>query len=129
MSDSLAGNLATVLHLDDDSGILEDVAKFLKLNGYRVLSALNVAVAKVHLQRERVDFAVVDLFLEGDDGEELSNEFVRGELHPRAIPYLRMTSAPGLVPPDAVGCAVLPKATFRKEPEQLLKLLSETLGS
>lgn len=118
--------MKTILLLDDDPRHLEELGKFLEENGYDVCSCLNVSQAIRAIGELEVDFAIVDLFLEGNDGEELSNEFVASVLIPANIPYGRMSSAPGLVPREYSGKWVFDKRRFRKEQQEFLKVL---LGS
>lgn len=109
-----------ILHLDDDPGLLEEVKEYLSAEGYQVFSAANI-VAASHVLSLGIDLAIVDLFLEGDEGEELSNNFVRYSLETASVPYLRLSSAPGLVPGDCKGCGVIDKREFRRRPQILLE--------
>lgn len=112
-----------VLHLDDDPVLLEEVRDALEAEAFTVFSAANVTEAEAFIAAHQIDFAVVDLFLEGNDGDELSNDFIRAHLQPRGILYGRMTSAPGLVPADCTGCWVMPKAVFRRSPYALGEMI------
>ncbi len=116
-----------VLHLDDDKDLLADVRTALEEAGLSVFSAPNVDVAADIVTGHKINFAVVDLFLEGDDGEELSNDFIRNILMPRGIPFGRMTSAPGLVGEDVAGRWILPKGVFRRAPHTLAALIRKTV--
>jgi len=118
--------MKTILLLDDDPRHLENLSSFLEENGFDVCSCQNVGQATRAVGEIELDFAIVDLFLEGNDGEHLSNDFVANVLIPAAIPYGRMSSAPGLVPKEFAGKWIFDKRRFRREPQEFLKVL---LGS
>lgn len=123
----MSGNIR-VLHLDDDPRVLEEVKDYLSAEGYQVYSATNL-VAAAHVLLQGVDLAIVDLFLEGDEGEELSNGFVRHSLKGVSLPYLRLSSAPGLVPADCKGSGVIDKGEFRRRPRILLEAIMKITSS
>lgn len=115
--------LKRILILDDDPHHLEQLREALEGEGHVVFPALNVKTAALAVQAG-IDFAIVDLFLEGDDGDELSNDFISDTLIPRGIAYARMSSAPGLVPKHLSGCGVYDKRSFRANPSEFLRILA-----
>lgn len=116
----------TILLLDDDSWHLQHLTEVLQGAGYLALGCLDVEAATRALE-EAPSFAIVDLFLAGDSGSELSATFIEQELLSRGIAYGRMTSAPSLVPPHLRGSWVLPKSQFRQNPQILVDLLLESV--
>lgn len=114
----------TILLLDDDPLHLEELSEVLNANGYQTICCSTVDAAVTALEQQP-DFAIVDLFLQGDDGEELSNHFVTAYLVPKGIAYGRMSSAPHLVPDHLVGRWVVDKRRFRRDPEMVLDYLGQ----
>jgi DNA-binding NtrC family response regulator len=119
--------LPHILLLDDDEIHVEHLSEALERWGYRVTACLNVEAAERAL--DGIDLAIVDLFLAGNEGEELSNGFVLQRLVPRGIPYIRLSSAPGLVPKNCAGCGVYDKRSFRREPERFRDSLNRLFES
>lgn len=111
-----------ILLLDDDPTLLRALSELLEENSYQVSAALNVARAIATLS-SNPDFAIVDLFLAGDKGDALSNDFIRDHLVPRKIPYGRLTSAPRLVPKEYSGEWVLDKRLVATSPQTLIAAL------
>jgi CheY-like chemotaxis protein len=118
----LAEEERKILLLDDDERHLEALADVLQNLGFLPLCCKDPAEALAALENEPI-YAIVDLFLAGDDGAELSNSFIRQELIPRCIRYGRLTSAPQLVPQDLQGEWVVHKRKFWNNPEEILGLL------
>lgn len=118
---------ALILLLDDDSSFLRTVSNFLCGRGYECLETQTAFEAAAAVRTRNISCAVVDLFLDGDRGDSLSNEFVRDFLD--AIPYVRLTSAPQLVPPEFSGHAVLHKRRFLDNPARLEELIIEMLAA
>ena len=98
--------------------MLHEIAEVLSAAGYTALQAQTVEIAEDILLEHEISFAVVDLFLLGDRGSELSNDFIRQHLG--AIPYVRMTSAPHLVPEEFSGHGIIAKQDFVYCPDLLL---------
>ncbi len=126
-----------ILLLDDDTRHLDEVRMYLEREGYEVFLADTVSAAQKVLEKreaekqegeQAIDFAIVDLFLAGDAGDNLSNEFIRDSLIPAGIPYGRMSSAPYAVPPGYKGLWVLDKRHFWRQPQLLGDALIETLA-
>ncbi len=115
--------MKTILLLDDDFHHLDDLSRVLVANGYEPIPCADVGAAMLALQQGPVDFAIVDLFLSGNEGDELSNEFIELVLVPAGIKYGRMSSAPGMVPKEWVGEWVLDKRAFRRDSSELIKAL------
>ncbi|MCB0346049.1 MAG: hypothetical protein KDD66_13090 [Bdellovibrionales bacterium] len=113
----------SILHLDDDPGFLTRVSELLNRSGYRTCSASNVEEAKRFMQSHDISCAIVDLFLEGDRGDLLSNNFI--EQYLVNVPYARLTSAPKLVPPKFSGSGIVHKYHFLDNPSLLLNLIIE----
>jgi DNA-binding response OmpR family regulator len=101
------GSPKKILILDDDPWLLKELGAALENAGYVVLASRNVDGA-VQALAQHPDFAIVDLFLDGEVGSELSNNFIRDNLVPAAIPYARLTSAP----PSSAGNGCFINATF-----------------
>ncbi len=119
--------MKTILLLDDDPHHLSMLKDCLEDAGYDAVPCLDVMAAVSVLKERPIDFAIVDLFLTGDSGDYLSNDFIELFLVPAAIPYGRMSSAPGLVQKEFSGKWVYDKRKFRAEPGTFLELLGETL--
>lgn len=92
-----------ILIVDDDVTVLRTFRAALTARGCTVVCAESIEEARCALDDAQPCFALVDLMIEGGTGEHLTNEFVRGVLAPRGIEYARITSAPRLVPSDAIG--------------------------
>ncbi len=90
----------SVLILDDSPDIRSSVNRTLTAAGYEVFAATTAEEAESHLNLFEISFAVVDLYLEGDEGPELSNNFIRNFLIPRGIPYLRPDYYPQVIFPE-----------------------------
>jgi DNA-binding NtrC family response regulator len=118
---------ALVLVLDDDKTFLKTLSILLEDRGHTALLCSNVAEAVAALT-QKPTVSIVDLCLAGDGGEELSNEFVRQHLVPAAIPYVRLTSAPGGVPPDLQGNGVFDKRDLWFDDEGVMYQIEEALG-
>ncbi len=116
-----------VLLLDDDTDLLHEVGETLTGAGFEVARCSTVKVAIMQLA-VRPDFALVDLFLDGNLGDELSNGFVRDYLMPAGIPYARLSSAPALVPKEFAGSFVMHKREFSLYPEKLVALVQQALA-
>ena len=115
-----------ILVLDDSATVRADLDLLLRGWNFEPLLAANVAEA-VYLLEFGVDFAIVDVFLEGARGDELSAEFVEKYLIPKNIPYGRFTSAPEFVPQEHQGLWVLHKYDVRSKPELMHAALLESL--
>lgn len=117
-----------ILLLDDSEDHLEELSRTLEAWGFQVTACLNVAAATSAIQTG-ISFAIVDLFLAGNEGDELSNGFVVSELLPRGIPFIRMSSAPGLVPAQFSGLGVYDKRMFRRDRDAFRDYLNVRLSS
>ena len=115
-----------ILVLDDSSQILAEVALLLSRWGYEPLIAQNPEEARCAVEKG-VDFAIVDLFLDGARGDELSEQFIDQVLLPRDIPFGRLTSAPEFVPAHQHGLWILHKYDVRNRPELLRLALEEVV--
>lgn len=115
--------LKNFLILDDDP-MIHELVKPLLSELFKLFHAYNVDDANKIVEKESIDFVISDLFLEGDTGDELSNNFIRNKVIPLAIPYCRMTSAPRLVPPDCQGLGIVDKREVFNNKNLLLDLLA-----
>lgn len=114
-----------ILLLDDDPYLLDSVAAVLEGSFFAPLPCSNVDEA-IEALKSHPSLAIVDLFLDGDQGMELSNNFIRDYL--TSIPYLRLSSAPSLVPKQFSGKGVMHKRTFRENPMGLIELIQRSLN-
>ncbi len=71
---SASPGAATILVVDDDGQILELVARFLRSNGFRVLTARDGREMRSVLAETGADLIVLDLMLPGANGLELCRE-------------------------------------------------------
>ena len=115
-----------ILVLDDSSTVRADLDSLLRGWDFEPLLAANVPEA-VYMLDLGIDFAIVDVFLDGARGDELSAEFVKNYLIPQSIPYGRFTSAPEFVPDAHRGDWVLHKYDVRCDPELMHAALLESL--
>ena len=67
-----ASQTAHVLVIDDDPGIRDIVQRYFTAQGFRVSTAADGAAARAVLELQRVDLALVDLGLPGEDGLSLT---------------------------------------------------------
>ena len=119
---------SAVLLLDDDQTVLH----FLKMNfarhGVEVFAFNNTDQAREFLSTNsnklKIKIAIIDLFLEGDRGDHLSNNFIRDELIPFQIDYCRLTSAPLLVPEEFMGKEVYDKQIVLSDFESFFESLT-----
>jgi len=115
-----------ILLLDDDRNHLHELSRYLSTEGYTPLAALDPDIAEGLLE-QNPKFAIVDLFLAGEQGAELSSQFILNFLVPRGIPYGRMSSAPDMVPETERGEWVVHKRDFWNDPDSLYPLLQQVL--
>jgi DNA-binding NtrC family response regulator len=111
-----------ILLLDDSDLLRKELVELLLKWGYDPKDAATPAEAELCVE-SGVDFAIVDVYLDGGRGAELSEEFINKVIHPQAIPYGRLTSAPESVPEYQRGLFVLDKHLVRYRPS----LLRDTL--
>lgn len=77
-----------VLVVDDDRSLQQLVAKFLRSNGYTVLTAQDGREMHEYLRRARVDLIVLDVMLPGTSGTELLRDLRKNS----AIPIIMLTA-------------------------------------
>lgn len=77
-----------VLVVDDDRSLQQLVAKFLRSNGYTVLTAQDGREMYEYLRRARVDLIVLDVMLPGTSGTELLRELRKGS----SVPIVMLTA-------------------------------------
>ncbi|MFA6508106.1 MAG: sigma-54 dependent transcriptional regulator [Treponemataceae bacterium] len=61
----------TILIVDDDRGIRDELSTFLSLHGHRSLLAETLSIAKKTIAEERVDTILLDLYLGSERGTDL----------------------------------------------------------
>lgn len=116
-----------VLVLDDDKTFLKTIGLLLSGRGYDSVLCSNVEEGTAALSRKPTA-AIIDLCLEGDSGEALSNNFIRKFLLPAGLPYIRLTSAPGGVPADLRGAGVFDKRDLWFDDEGVMFQIESALG-
>lgn len=79
--------MVRVLMVEDEEGIRLVTAMHLSLVGYEVLEASDAAHARALLARERIDLAVLDILLPGEDGFSLGKFLID-----KGIPVLFLTA-------------------------------------
>src|SRR5258708_11621286 len=77
--------MATVLVVDDDTGILESASMALAKAGHRILQAGDAASAQRLLREQRIDVVVSDIYMPGEDGVALLQWIVERRDPPRVI--------------------------------------------
>ncbi len=77
-----------VLVVDDDRALQQLVAKFLRANGYAVLTAQDGREMHEYLRRARVDLIVLDVMLPGTSGTELLRELRKSS----SVPIIMLTA-------------------------------------
>lgn len=117
-----------ILVLDDSATVRNSLASLLERWGYQALLAASPEEAVQYLA-EDIDFAIVDVFLDGANGEHLSAEFISTHLDSKGINYGRFSSAPEAVRHYQRGEWVLHKYDVRNDPELLREALIESCGS
>ena len=63
---------ATVLIVDDETGVREVLEEYLSAHGYTVLGAESALAARAIAAKQQVDLAVVDIHMPGEDGLSLA---------------------------------------------------------
>jgi two-component system phosphate regulon response regulator OmpR len=63
---------ATVLIVDDETGVREVIEEYLSTHGYTVVGAESALAARAIAARQQVDLAVVDIHMPGEDGLSLA---------------------------------------------------------
>src|SRR5687767_11908185 len=82
---------ALILLVDDDPGILESVSDLLRLTGYKVITALNGALALPLMEQYQPDIIISDIMMPVMNGYELF-EAVRSNPVWTAIPFIFLTA-------------------------------------
>ncbi len=77
-----------VLVVDDDRSLQQLVAKFLRSNGFHVLTAQDGREMHEYLRRARVDLIVLDVMLPGTSGTELLRDLRKSSL----VPIIMLTA-------------------------------------
>jgi hypothetical protein len=114
--------MLTILVLDDDPVYLAAVGPIIIAHGARPILCNSVDEAEKALS-EPIDCALVDQYLNGDDGAELSDNFIADFLEPRGIKFARVTSAPGSVKQRFRGNGIIDKRLLWGENDEFLEQL------
>ena len=77
-----------LLLVDDEPGIREPLADYLRRNGYRVTTAANVAAARQMLAAHEIDLVLLDIMMPGGSGLELTRDLRASS----AIPVILLTA-------------------------------------
>ena len=113
-----------ILALDDDAFVLAFIKDMCVSAQVDCEAASTVLEAqKIISERGPCALAIVDLFLEGDRGDALSNDLIEKHIITDAIPYIRFTSAPTLVPSFLSGLGIFDKRTILSHPDPLFNLI------
>lgn len=83
---------ATLLCIEDEEALLEEMAEELRSAGYRVLTASDSHAAEVILGRERPDVVLCDVMLPGRSGFEMLRALRKSGLVTGAMPFLFLTA-------------------------------------
>ena len=120
-------NSKNILHLDDDPLVLNELSTIFGAFGIKVFSFTNAEAANDFLKKQEIpiSLAIVDLFLEGDQGMQLSSDFIQNVLIPEGINYVRLTSAPRMVPAELRGAAVFDKRNVFRSSDEFVKKIIE----
>lgn len=121
---------ARLLVVDDDAQIGVSLVQLLRRHGYGAESVRNGREALARISRHPVDVILSDIFMPDFDGFELLRILVKVSPRPRLV---AMTGGDNSAMPDMLRVAVQLGAErgIRKpfEPDQLLRLLNEMLGT
>ena len=80
-----------ILVAEDDPDIRANLARLLRLEGYRVVTAADGAAAMAAIQAERPDLLVSDLMMPGIDGLQLL-AWLRADLRTARLPVVLLTA-------------------------------------
>ena len=83
--------MATILFADDEPAIREMLTAHLLLAGHTPLTAEDARAARALLERERVELALLDVMMPGEDGFSLAETLIA-----RGIPVLFLTAKTAL---------------------------------
>ena len=120
----VAVNNQTILVVDDEPDMLENLLRLLGRQGYRCLAAQNAIEAIGFITRERPDLVITDLYLPGMDGIEITRH---AQTRSPAIPVVLVTANAGAA---ARGQALTAGAFFLAKPfanAELLALVQRAL--
>lgn len=81
----------TVLVVEDNPAMNEAISEILRMEGYRVISAVNGVEALAILEQERPDVVVSDIMMPGIDGYELLRR-ARQDPRLRTLPFIFLTA-------------------------------------
>lgn len=113
-------NSKTVLVVDDDQAIRVMLKRLFSLEGYRVQLAADFSEALERAESHKMDLALVDYDLPGENGCEVVRELKR--LHPRMQTMLITGNADGRLKEQAQSLG----ASYLQKPLDLPELLEWT---
>jgi DNA-binding response OmpR family regulator len=111
--------MSTVAIVEDEDDLREAVVEFLSGRGLRVLAAANAQEFRALIARERVEVAVLDIAMAGEDGRSLAR-WLTGQ--PRA-PGIIFATAAGR-PADRVAGLEIGADDYLVKPYELRELLA-----
>ncbi len=117
-----------ILLLDDSPRALELIGDILGREGFITAGCSSVEEAELFVSQRHPIAALIDLYLLGDTGAELSNNFIQNTIVPNCIPYGRVTSAPRDVPQNLRGELVYDKREITIDPSQFVRDLKVAFG-
>jgi DNA-binding response OmpR family regulator len=85
------GNLGTILVVDDDADIRRFVEMNLRLEGYRVMSAADGAMALAMASTDVPDLVLLDVMMPGMDGIEVVRR-LKSDVATAAIPVILLSA-------------------------------------
>jgi len=116
-TESRRGEVATILVVDDESGIRELIGKILRRQRYRVLEAGSAEEALTAAQGQAIDLLITDVMLPGVHGPELARRMQQ------IVPRLKTLFISGYTGSEAMP----PGARFLAKPFTLGALLDKVL--
>ncbi len=119
-------NNQTILVVDDEPDMLENLLRLLSRRGYRCLAARTALEAVGLIGRACPDLVITDLYLPGMDGIEIARY---AQTHSPTIPVVLITASPSTA---ARGQALAAGAFFLAKPfegAELLAMVQRALGN
>ena len=117
------GDMARILLVEDDAAVETTVSEFLRTIDHYVISASSAEQARLILANQRVDLAVIDCLMSGEQGNLLADHVVQ-----LGIPTILTSGHPRyLAIQQGLGLPFLPKPFRLVELEELItKVLYST---
>lgn len=89
--------MANILLVEDDSDLIESLAKFLRLEGHRVRTASNGLEGLQRISEERPDLVLCDVEMPVLDGPGMARRMFLRDAGEELIPILLSSGAAGLI--------------------------------